>query len=239
MSKKILPFVVLSCIANSTLVQAVEINKDLNLNFTATAMSEYRRSGFDLSDGKPVVQGLVSLAHKSGWDISAQISNYDVTVTPAKYEIAYTVGYFHPFTEKVYVYSSIGQTVLPNWADGNVTEWFISANAYGAFFNYYYDWGKYSDAQYRYIGYKYNFPKNVWLDMRYGYNDLGMQLINEDGDIRHNYSTRKVELGKKYNGIDYTLTYVDTDLTNSECTQIMAFGDKCSATVVFGIKKTF
>lgn len=56
--------------------------------------------------------------------------------------------------------------------------------------------GKNSNAQYRYIGYKYNFPNDVWLDMRYGYNDLGMQLRNEDGDIRHNYSTRKVELGK-------------------------------------------
>ncbi|KYQ81492.1 hypothetical protein AWW73_13050 [Acinetobacter lactucae] len=239
MLNKKLIIVFLSFTATSPLVQAVEINKDLNLNLTATAMSEYRRSGFDLSDGKPVVQGLVSLAHKSGWDISAQISNYDVVVVPAKYEIAYTAGYFHAFNEKVYVYSSLGQTIYPNWADGNVTEWFISANAYGAFFNYFYDWGKNSNAQYRYIGYKYNFPNDVWLDMRYGYNDVGIQLKNENGDIRHNYSTRKVELGKKYNDISYTLAYADTDLTNSECTQIMAYGDKCSSTVVFGIKKTF
>ncbi len=218
--------------------QAVEISKDLSLNITTTAMTSYHRSGLDLTDSKPALQGLFTLAHKSGFDFSTQITNYDVDVA-AKYELAYTVGYYQSITEKVWAYSSIGQTIFPNTASLNVTEWYLTADAYGAYFKYYYDWGKSSNAQYRYIGYKHNFPKDVWIDLRQGYNNLGTLLINENGEQRKNYSVRRVELGKKYKDINYSLTYWDTDLTKRECISIMGFEEKCSQQIVFSVSKTF
>ncbi len=219
-------------------VQAVELNKDFNLDFSVGVYSHYESESVDQSDSKPVIQTALNLSHTSGFNLFGQVSNFDIE-TAAKYEIFYALGYYHPFNDNIYLYSYIGQIKYPNYSILNVTEGYLKGSAYGAYFEYAYDWGKISNIQYRHLGYKYDFPKDVWLDIRLGNNDLGYDLVNNSGGSRQTYNLRRVELGKKYKGIDYTLTYSDTDMDETECTYAIGLKDKCDAAVAFGIKKTF
>ncbi|MGK9156179.1 TorF family putative porin [Acinetobacter radioresistens] len=223
---------------------AVEINKDFSATIGIKAVSEYRRSGLDVSDGKPAIQTTTSIKHnKSNISLNFQTSNYDVG-TEAKSELAYTLGYFKVFGEKAYIYTSIGQTHYPKQSESNMIEYVFNGNYKGFTLDIVKDWStadKGTNPIYRYVGYIQYFPQDISLWARIGYNDLDTNLYSSDGSTRQTFFARNVELKKKWKkaDIDFTLTYVDTDFSENECIYYMGYVEKCEPRFIFGVKKEF
>lgn len=56
---------------------------------------------------------------------------------------------------------------------------------------------------------------------------------------RDHYGEWEAKLTHSQFDLDWSLSYVDTDLSKSECAYYNGFDDVCSATVVVGVSKTF
>lgn len=237
----ILPLILMGTLPHAN---AVEINKDFTANIEIKAVSEYRRSGLDVSDGKPAIQTSASFLHnKSGFSFDLFSSNYDVG-TEAKMELSYALGYTKFFNEKSYLATSIGKVYYPKSSQSNQIEYKFHGFYKGFTFDFVQDWSTEDNGanpQYRYIGYKYNFPFDISLWARIGYNDLDTNLYAADGSTRHTFFARNIELKKKWKkaDIDFTITYVDTDFSDNECLYYMGYVEKCEPRFVFGAKKEF
>lgn len=242
MQKKIILSVAI--LAMLPYANAVEINEDFSAIIGIKAVSEYRRSGLDVSDGKPAIQTTASINHKkSNLSLNLFASNYDVG-TETKSELAYSLGYFKAFGEDSYIYTSIGQTHYPKQSEWNMIEYVFNGNYKGFTLDIVKDWStedKGTNPIYRYVGYMHHFPQDISLWARIGYNDLDTNLYSADGSTRQTFIARNVELKKKWKkaDIDFTLTYVDTDFSDNECIYYMGYVEKCEPRFVFGAKKEF
>ena len=59
------------------------------------------------------------------------------------------------------------------------------------------------------------------------------------GSSRADYNDWEVTLSKQLWHLDWTLSYIDTDLSDSECESFMGYRDVCSSTVIAGVSTTF
>ncbi|MNJ54975.1 hypothetical protein D3C77_504450 [compost metagenome] len=93
---------------------------------------------------------------------------------------------------------------------------------------------------YSYVGYGAQLPYDTDVQVRYGRNDYkDPSWFSSDGSSRSAYHEWEVKLSRTMLALDWSLSYIDTDLSQAECASYMGFEDVCSATVVASASKAF
>ena len=119
-------------------------------------------------------------------------------------------------------------------------------DAYGVQLGVYYSddapnfFGEDQDTLYSYLGYQTLLPAEVGLELRYGRNDVKDPAFwSTSGVSREAYHEWQAKLSRDFSGVTWGLSYVDTDLSKSECTGWYGYADQCTATLVVSASKTF
>jgi uncharacterized protein (TIGR02001 family) len=100
--------------------------------------------------------------------------------------------------------------------------------------------GEDQDTLYTYLSYKIALPAEVGLDLRVGHNDVKDPAFwSASGDNRESYYEWEAKVSREFVGVTWGLSYIDTDLSKSECAGWYGYGDLCTATVVASASKTF
>lgn len=200
-----------------------------------------------MSLGDPAAQLQATLIHSSGAYAGLWTSNVDFGMgLKTRWEQDFYAGYFAQFNENIsldvgylkYTYIKEGQF--------NQTETYAIIKAYGfSFGNYYSDdlksyIGKDQDTLYSYLSYSREIVDQVGLEVRYGRFDFKDDVFfSNSGKARSDYHEWEAKLTRNAFGVDWGLSYIDTDLSESECASYYGYTDICTATVVVSVGRTF
>ncbi|MNJ62082.1 hypothetical protein D3C77_579040 [compost metagenome] len=157
-------------------------------------------------------------------------------------EIDYYVGYFWQATDDISLDLTYYQYEYPRESVLNNSETYTKLTAYGAYIGGYYSDDFDGDQSYLYgfVGYETTLPMEVGLDLRYGQVDFKDDtFFDRDESARSRYNEWQVTLSKTLVGADWSLAYVDSDLSDTECASYNGFDDVCSPTVIAGVSKSF
>ncbi|MGX5727995.1 TorF family putative porin [Metapseudomonas otitidis] len=222
--------------------QAIELGNGFGLDLTLTAVSDYRDTGISQTKGDPAIQAEAILQHESGLYLGLFSSNVDFG-TKTRREDMYYAGITIPFSDDVYLDTYIGRYEYPKEAYADLNEYYAELGAYGFQLAYTYDFdmrGHAPNSSNWSLGYNFELPYDTGLLVRYGYTDLKFDAFwSGSGDSRQTYHDWEVKLSKEVVGVNLFASYIDTDLSKSECYNALGYDDVCSATVVFGVSKTF
>ncbi|MBC9251589.1 hypothetical protein A9179_15055 [Pseudomonas alcaligenes] len=225
------------------LSQAIELNEDFSLYLDAGVYSDYRTRGISQTQNDPALQGSATLSHSSGLYAGVWSSNVDFGLgSKTRQEIDYYAGYNWQISDDVSLDTAYFQYEYPRQSALNYGEYFSQLTVYGAKLGAYYSDNLGGDQSYlySYLGYGTQLPMEVALDLRYGLVDLkDPLLLDGSGDTRDSYNEWQIKLSKELLGLNWSASYVDTDLGDSECSNYMGFDDVCAATLVLGVNKTF
>lgn len=93
---------------------------------------------------------------------------------------------------------------------------------------------------YSYVGYETELPYGLGLKLRYGEMDFkDPRLYSTNGHAEDAYHEWEAKLTHELAGVLVGLSYIDTDLSKSQCISNYGFGDVCTATVVASVSKSF
>ncbi|MGE8153290.1 TorF family putative porin [Pseudomonas vancouverensis] len=226
---------------------ALALNDDFNLELTLGAVSDYRSRGISQSLGDPAAQGGATLMHSSGLYIGTWTSSVDFGEGFAtREELEYYAGYFWQASEAISLDLGYVKYDYPKNSEFNMSEVYAILDLYGVKLGAYYSndtpnvFGEDQDTLYTYVGYNLALPAEVGLELRFGRNDVKDPAFwSSNGDHREAYYEWEAKLTKAFVGVTWGLSYVDTDLSKSECGGWYGYDDLCSATVVASATKTF
>lgn len=226
-----------------SLVQAVELNDDFSLALEASALSEYRSRGLSQTLGDPALQGSATLMHSSGLYAGVWTSNVDFGLgSDTRQELDYYAGYYWQISDDIALDVSYIDYTYPRQSGLNYGEYFAELSAWGVRLGGFYsdDLGGDQSMLYAYLGYGLTLPGDVALDLRYGRADYKDPLwISASGGDRDYYDEWEVKLSKELFSLNWSLSYVDTDLSKAECANYWGYDDLCSAALVAGVSKSF
>lgn len=240
----------------SQAAQAIPLSEDLNLQVKVTALSEYRSRGISQTLGDPAAQLEMTLIHNSGLYAGVWTSNVDFGSAidaegnkhrlNTRQELDFYAGYYWQISDPVSLDVGYMKYSYPKNSEFNMSEVYAVLGAYGAQLgvNYSNDvenfFGKDQDTLYTYLGYKTLLPADVGMEMRYGRNDMkDPAFFAHDGQSRDSYHEWQLRLSHDFLALTWELSYIDTDLSKSECATWYGYDDLCSATVVASVSKAF
>lgn len=210
------------------MASAVEVSANVGLT------TDYRFRGISQTDNEAALQGGFDIAFDSGFYVGTWGSNVDFANS---LELDYYVGFGGEISESLsydlgYIYYD-----YPGTDGDDPYQEFYGSLSFGdltlgaAYSNdYYFETGEF---YYLYGDYGFDLGQGYNLGLHYGYNsfDEADTFLSKGDD----YSDWSVAISKEFAGIEVSLSYVDTDLDESEC-----FGtDWCDATAVLAISKSF
>ncbi|MFK8399912.1 TorF family putative porin [Pseudomonas sp. BGr12] len=222
--------------------QAVTLSDDFELIANIGAYSEYAMRGISYSQRNPVAQGYLTVAHKSGLYAGMWGSNVDIAGVDANYEADYYAGYIWQPTEDISLDVGYIKYTYPKTSAMNISETYAVLTAYGFKVGSYYSNDYLGDqtTTYNYVGYGFNLPLESKLDVRYGILDLkDPAFISSSGNTKDSYHEWEVKLSKTAFQVDWAVSYIDTNLSETECYSFMGDKESCSARVLLGVSKTF
>lgn len=223
--------------------QAIELSKDFSLALNAGLYSDYWSRGVSQTQGDPAIQGSATLSHSSGLYAGVWSSNVDFGHgSSTRQEIDYYAGYFWQATDDISLDVAYYDYEYPNQSSFNYSETYAKLSAYGAYVGGYYADDLYGDQSmmYSFVGYATTLPADVGLNIRYGWVDFKDQLfVDGSGRSRDSYNEWQVMLNKEYLSLNWSISYVDSDLSDAECLNYSGFDDTCSARLVVGVSKSF
>ncbi|SFB36525.1 TorF family putative porin [Azotobacter beijerinckii] len=235
-----------SCIAVAGLAVDTPLG-EFSITANATLASEYIFRGISQTKGDPALQGGLDISHQSGLYVGAWISNVDYETSNANTERDYYFGYTNKLTEELSFdvgwlkYDYPGDD-LGN-ADLNYSEYYGSLSAYGfkVGINYSDDYSHDNTAVYSYVGYKRDLPYGVGLSLRAGKYDFKDDSFYKDGATQgeDSYYDWYVGVSKEFVGLQFGLTYTQTDLKDEECENYTGNETYCDANFVASISKVF
>lgn len=224
----------------STTTHALTLNDDWSIDLNAAVVTDYRFRGISQTLGDPALQGGATLAHSSGAYAGIWSSNVDYG-SRARQELDYFVGYNWEITDDISLDLTYYQYEYPREASLNSKEAGFQFNAYGLYVGGFYtpDLGDESSS-YLYLGYETELPYELGLNLRFGEVDFKDNVLERsNGKVRSRYNEWEVGLSKSILSLDWSLSYVATDLSKSECYSYNGYDDVCSPTVVLGVSKSF
>ena len=235
------------CVLAPLTSQAVTLNDDFNLDMIATATSDYRSRGISQSLGDPAAQFGATLTHSSGLYIGAWISSVDFGDDfKTRQELEYYAGYFWQASDAISLDLGYIKYDYPKEAQFDLSEVYAILDLYGVKLGTYYSsdtpnvFGEDQDTFYAYLGYTLALPEAFGLDLRIGRNDVKDEaFVSPNGDSRSTYYEWEAKLSRDFLGVNWGLSYIDTNLKKSECANWYGFDDLCSATVVVSASKAF
>lgn len=228
--------------ATSTQCLALPLgDSGFSLDTTLAALSDYRSRGISQTQNDPALQGTSVLSHESGAYLALFLSNFDMG-GQARREWNYIAGWAVPLGEDV--------TLDLGWAKYDYrrenalsySEFYGSLSAYGFTLglNYSDDVAEKEAYTYSYLGYSHALPLDLTLDLRYAWADFKDDFFfDRAGKGRSRYNDWQVSLSRSWLGLDWTASYIDTDISRAECESYSSKDDVCGSTGVLQVSKTF
>ncbi|MBV6823397.1 TorF family putative porin [Pseudomonas sp. PD9R] len=237
----------LGCTFLPMAAHAITLTDDLQLMLKPAVVSDYRSRGLSMTLGDPAAQLDATLIHSSGAYVGVWTSNVDFGMDlKARLEQDFYAGFFKQLTDDVSLDLGYLKYTYAKEAQFNQSEVYAIVKAYGFKVGSYYSndlqnfVGKDQDTLYTYLGYSYALPTDTGLEVRYGRFDFKDDVfVDGSGNTRGDYHEWEARLTHSALGVDWALSYVDTDLSRQECTSYYGYGDICTATVVVSASKTF
>lgn len=217
-----------------------EVNDSTNAYLTVTAVSDYRSNGLSQTKGDPALQSELSVVHDSGLLVGLWASSVDFG-TKTRLEHGGYIGVLKQVNDDFSFIANMGKFIYPKNSSYSLNEFYGEVNYKNLKYKFIYDFDMEDspDAKYQYLGYMIKTPLDSSLYLEFGYHDIGDILYSSSGDVRNNYITKKATLKKTIAGVDWSMTYIDTDISEHECLYNLGYEDVCGAGVVFGASKTF
>ncbi|AYC33652.1 hypothetical protein D3880_15375 [Pseudomonas cavernae] len=257
-----LPILALAALALAPLcsAQAIELNDQFRLIVTPTIVSDYRASGLSQTLGDPAAQLNVVLSHASGLYAGVWTSNVDFGHdSSTRQEIEYYAGYYWQITDDISLDTYYTKYDFPRESDFNQSDVQALLDVYGVLLgakfannvmgpeiwdeeeeNLIHPAGKDEDLSSFLIGYRTLLPAEVGFEARYEYVDYKDDVFfSNDGSSRPDYRNWEIKLNRDLIGVTWGLSYIDTDLSKTECQSFTGFDDLCGPTVVASASKTF
>ena len=227
--------------------QALTLNDNFSLDMTLGVVSDYRTRGISQTLGDPAIQAGATLVHSSGLYIGAWTSNVDFGGPyKTRQELEYYAGYYWQASEAISLDLGYLKYDYPKEGQFNMSEVYAILDVYGVKLgaNYSNDtpnfFGEDQDTLYTYLSYKIELPAELGLDLRVGRNDVKDPAFwSANGESRDAYTEWEAKLTRDFVGVTWGLSYIDTDLSKSECASWYGYGDLCTATVVASASKAF
>ena len=227
--------------------QALELNKEFNLDLTLSALSDYRPRGISYTQGDPALQFDALLSSNStGLYAGVWSSTVDYGYgSKVRQEIDYYAGWYVPLSERVALDLGFVKYSYPRGSGDNSSETYAMLSAYGFTLAAQYSdnaiyGGKENSYLYSWLGYKTKLPYDIDLSARLGQVDYKDGLLfSKNGKTRDAYREWEVKFTKAFVGLNWSVAYVDSDLSKHECLYISGFEDTCSADAVFSVSKSF
>ncbi|WP_454876602.1 TorF family putative porin [Pseudomonas farris] len=227
--------------------QALTLNDNFSLDMTLGVVSDYRTRGISQTLGDPAVQAGATLVHSSGLYMGAWTSNVDFGGPyKTRQELEYYAGYYWQATEAISLDLGYLKYDYPKEGQFNMSEVYAILDVYGVKLgaNYSNDtpnfFGEDQDTLYTYLSYKIELPAEIGLDLRVGRNDVKDPAFwSANGESRDAYTEWEAKLTRDFVGVTWGLSYIDTDLSKSECASWYGYDDLCNATVVASASKAF
>lgn len=227
--------------------QAMVLDDNFSLDMSLAALSDYRTRGISQTLGDPAIQAGATLVHSSGLYVGAWTSNVDFGGPfKTRQELEYYAGYYWQTTDAISLDLGYLKYSYPKEGQFNFSEVYGILDVYGVKLGVYYSndtpnvFGEDQDTLYTYLAYKIELPADVGLDLRVGRGDVKDPAYSSgSGDNRDAYYEWEAKLTREFVGVTWGLSYIDTDLSQSECASWYGYGDLCTATVVASVSKTF
>jgi len=227
--------------------QAMQLNDDFTLTADLALVSDYRSNGISQTQGNPAAQAGATLMHSSGLYVGAWTSNVDFGLgAKTRQEIDSFAGWYWQATEAISLDLGYTKYNYPRESQFNMSEVYGVFEAYGIQLGFSYSndgitpAGEDQDSTKIYVGYRTELPGEVGLQLHYGRVDYKDPTFWDSNDVAsESYREWEVKLTRDLLGVTWGLSYVDTDLSDSECASNSGFTDVCSAAWVASVSKSF
>lgn len=227
--------------------QALTLSDDFSLETEVTVASDYRSRGISQTLGDPALQAGTTLIHSSGLYLGAWTSNVEFGFDfKTRQELEYYAGWYWQASDAISLDLGYIKYAYPKEGQFNLSEVYAILDVYGVKLAAYYSddtpnvFGEDQDTLYTYLGYTLALPGEVGLELRAGRNDVKDPAFwSASGDDRKAYYEWEAKLSREFVGVTWGLSYIDTDLSKSECVSWYGYDDLCTATVVVSANKTF
>ncbi|SDB67198.1 TorF family putative porin [Pseudomonas sp. NFACC13-1] len=224
-------------------VHAVELNENWSLLLNVGAFSEYSSRGISQTQRNPAIQASATIAHSSGLYAGLWTSNVDFGGgLDARQEVDYIAGYLWQPSDKVGLDLGYIKYTYDKSSLLNLSETYAVLTAYDFVLGASYSNDNFGDqsALYEFVGYKVALPYDTALDLRYGRADFkDPVLVSNDGKGSDSYREWEAKLSHDFVGVKWSLSYIDTDLSEAQCQSYIFYKDVCSARFVVGASKSF
>lgn len=226
---------------------ALELTSEFNLDMKFSLLSQYRSRGVSESQSDPVAQleGMLS-SNSTGLYVGVSTSNLDHGHnTPSRQELDYYVGWSIPLADNVTFDFGQAKYTYIKESHNNFSETFASLAAYGFIVTAQYS-GDYKtvgvdkeqSTLYTWASYETEIPYGFKLMGRYGLMDFKDPVfISSDGSARNAFHEWEIKLSRPFLGLDWGVSYIDTDLSKNECFYAVGYKDVCTAAAVFSVSK--
>lgn len=226
-------------------VQADEAKSNFSLNGAVGVVSDYRAFGPSASQRKPAVQLEGYLNHSSGLFLGlwSSTANFGRPAIKVYREDSYMIGYAGVLAEDINISGFVAQFEYPNQTSFNAKELWLTASYRNWYAHYIlnFDYRGTIPNKKTYLGeYRFALPHDSTLALKVGKSDLQRDIVAAGHATRQGYYVWGAKLSKKMWDIDWSLEYVKTNLSKSQC--VAAFGitgDICKPAVVLGARKAF
>ena len=238
--------------------QALELSDNFVLTIAPVLVSDYRTSGISQTRGDPAAQLAMTLSHSSGLYAGIWTSNVDFGYdSSTRQEIEYYGGYFWQISDDISLDTFYTKYEFPRESQYNQSDIQSTLDVYGVLLGAKYASNMkgpdYEDEQGNlrtgkkdedfssvFIGYRTVLPAEISLEARYEYVDYKDDVFfSDNGSSRADYYDWEIKLSRDFVGITWGLSYIDTDLSKTECLSFTGYDDLCSATLVASAGMTF
>lgn len=238
------------------MITSVATAAEVSGNVTLT--TDYKFRGISQNDTSPAVQGGFDVAFENGIYVGtwgSVVDFADPDGSDANFELDYYAGYGGSISEDVtydvgYIYydyptSNETEFTLTGKRDLDYQEFYGSVSfsdfTLGAAYSDDY-WLETGEFFYVYGDYSFSLPQEYSLDFHYGYNSFEFASDDKPKDAEQaflsngedSYSDYSITLNKSWVGVDFSLSWIDTDLDSKDCFDT----DWCDSSVVFAISKS-
>jgi uncharacterized protein (TIGR02001 family) len=222
---------------------AVSLGQGFDLDIELAAVSDYRYMGISQSQGNPALQAGLTLASPIGLYVGIWSSTVDYgRAVNTRREQDYFLGWYIPITDDLSVDVGLLKYEYPQSSELNQTNTYAVIKYKGLELTYQYTADRDGDqsSSYATVGYTYTVNDSTRLKARYGVIDAKDEVFySASGEARSRYHEWEAGAEKDLWGVTWKASYVDTDLSKTECYNYQGYDNLCSGNVVVSAIKHF
>lgn len=233
---KQLTLAVAAASALSASVASAEQYGAFDISMNASLTTDYIWRGISQTQGNGAIQGGLDIVHDSGLYAGIWGSNVDFN-SDAAVEFDYYAGFGGAITDDIAYDLGYNHYSYPDESGLNFGEYYASVSGWGLTLgaNYSDNFAGDDSTLYTYVGYERELPLELTLALQYGNYDFKDATFLSGDDSYNDWS---VGLSKAFAGLEFALTYTDTDLSDADCEGFAGDQDFCSANLVLSVSKS-